>query len=494
MPFSGTGTGIQNANDVFFSGLSSDQVIRYNNATSKWNNTSLSVAASDLVDGAVTEPKLNVSNSPSTNHVLSWNGSAMTWVAPGSATIDVKEDGSTVTTAVSSINFTGSNVTASAVGNDVTVSVTSGSGRLGEVEVASFSGATYSDKFRNALAWAAGQSPKPALILTPGSTIDAGTTPFTIPPGVSLVGGAAVQTEFGHNCPIYARHTGGSAVFTFDPPGSNNNGCKGWSMSHIAFEGTGSQVLFQDQPFDLSDSLWAYSTLDNVCVDQFNHVYHGPMLGVTIKGTTYYNNMTNTAWYITGSDNCLWTDGAFFEMNAWSSTTYAAKAAVYSMVRMGSLAKTLLGPMYITGSPTTPLSLSGGSGGICIENMTIEGRPSPGSGPNYMWCAGELVRLTGGSAILRNKWYGYAMKDPSATGRVSEGYIHITGGNHLIDGGCVQVYPEQAASPPPFIRITGGSVVVRNITRGSNTTQKPVVLTTNATFVDADSTVTVTVG
>lgn len=38
MPFSGSGTGIQNATDIFFTGLAQDNVLRYNNATAKWNN------------------------------------------------------------------------------------------------------------------------------------------------------------------------------------------------------------------------------------------------------------------------------------------------------------------------------------------------------------------------------------------------------------------------------------------------------------------------
>ena len=38
MPFSGTGTGIQNANDVFFSGISQSNTLRYNSVTAKWNN------------------------------------------------------------------------------------------------------------------------------------------------------------------------------------------------------------------------------------------------------------------------------------------------------------------------------------------------------------------------------------------------------------------------------------------------------------------------
>lgn len=41
MPFSGSGTGIQNADDVFFSSLSDGQALQYNFSTAKWNNSSL---------------------------------------------------------------------------------------------------------------------------------------------------------------------------------------------------------------------------------------------------------------------------------------------------------------------------------------------------------------------------------------------------------------------------------------------------------------------
>lgn len=41
MPFTGSGTGIQNADDVFFSSLSDGQALKYNLATAKWNNLSL---------------------------------------------------------------------------------------------------------------------------------------------------------------------------------------------------------------------------------------------------------------------------------------------------------------------------------------------------------------------------------------------------------------------------------------------------------------------
>ena len=38
MPFTGSGTGIQNANDVFFSGLTGNQSLGYDGGTLKWKN------------------------------------------------------------------------------------------------------------------------------------------------------------------------------------------------------------------------------------------------------------------------------------------------------------------------------------------------------------------------------------------------------------------------------------------------------------------------
>ncbi|QQS19261.1 hypothetical protein IPL68_02955 [Candidatus Saccharibacteria bacterium] len=41
MPFTGNGTGIRNADDVFFSGVSQNNTIKYNSTTAKWTNAAL---------------------------------------------------------------------------------------------------------------------------------------------------------------------------------------------------------------------------------------------------------------------------------------------------------------------------------------------------------------------------------------------------------------------------------------------------------------------
>ncbi|MEO5690728.1 MAG: hypothetical protein ABIQ64_00910 [Candidatus Saccharimonadales bacterium] len=87
MPFTGTGTGIQNANDIFFSALASNNVLRYNGASSKWNNGPLVVANSEIADGTITETKLSVANTPSLNQLMSWDGSSLAWVTATKSTV-----------------------------------------------------------------------------------------------------------------------------------------------------------------------------------------------------------------------------------------------------------------------------------------------------------------------------------------------------------------------------------------------------------------------
>ena len=54
------------------------------------------------------------------------DGSGITGVTADTANIAVKEEGSSLTSQVSSIDFVGSVVTATNIGNDITVSITSG--------------------------------------------------------------------------------------------------------------------------------------------------------------------------------------------------------------------------------------------------------------------------------------------------------------------------------------------------------------------------------
>ena len=67
------------------------------------------------------------SNSPGTNQVLTWSGSQ--WVpADGSGSISIQEEGTTVGSGITTINFVGGSISATASGAGATITVTSAGG------------------------------------------------------------------------------------------------------------------------------------------------------------------------------------------------------------------------------------------------------------------------------------------------------------------------------------------------------------------------------
>jgi len=70
-------------------------------------------------------------NSGLDGYILTSTANGISWVSPSiisGTSIAIKDDGSYVTNSVSSINFTGSGVSVSTIGDDVTVSITGGGG------------------------------------------------------------------------------------------------------------------------------------------------------------------------------------------------------------------------------------------------------------------------------------------------------------------------------------------------------------------------------
>lgn len=350
------------------------------------------------------------------------------------------------------------------------------------VDVQTLPGADVADKLRQF--WATPPtSSVPLLVLRPGSVIDAKASPITIPAFAALHGADSIETEFGRSCPVQVRATGGTAVFKNAPRGSNESGAKGWSMQGLTYLGTGKEELFATAPADSTGTIWAYNTLHNVNANQLRRVYHGPMMGTTISGTTYWNNFSDAPLAPGGSDNKLFTDGLFLEMGGVVDA--ATRAKIPAMLQLGYLSKTYIGPVYITGSPTTPVWLQNGMGAVRVYGAEIEGRPARGDGS--LACAGALFRLDGGGASIRDTWLGYAMYNPTATGRADKGFVHVKGGEHLVDGCTYMPYADRVA---PLAHVEGGHLIVRNILRGKGA-PKPVVQTTDLTFVEADNTVTV---
>lgn len=355
----------------------------------------------------------------------------------------------------------------------------------------SFAGATPSAKFRQAIIDDTG-----VFVLVPaGTTLDAQTTPFTLPTGFSFGAAPAIESmEFGYTGTINVRHTGGSAVF------AHAAGSKGQTISGVTFKGLTSTNLFVD------NTPWEYVTFRDVSVMGMNKILSVAYTGFRWIGACSLNTFSADAIPITlsGSDGSIFEAGCFWEMGSpggATTATYNKKAALAAMISLGSLSKTRIGGIYITGSCTTPFRLTGGSGGITLSDTILEGRPTYANGDNPLWCAGELGRLTGGASTIRARWHGYAMADPAATGRSPGGFYVVTGGSHLIDGGTWQpyttgsgVYAWNGNVLPRFARVTGGTLQVKGITLGPNAgSTKPVISTSNAAFVDVDNSCTVVV-
>ena len=75
--------------------------------------------------------KDTANNSGLDGYILTSTANGISWVSPSiisGTSIAIKDDGSYVTNSVSSINFTGSGVSVSTIGDDVTVSITGGGG------------------------------------------------------------------------------------------------------------------------------------------------------------------------------------------------------------------------------------------------------------------------------------------------------------------------------------------------------------------------------
>lgn len=365
----------------------------------------------------------------------------------------------------------------------------------------SFAGATTTDKLRQAILDCAGMTYKPVIRFDPGMTIDAGTEPIdlTLCDGFTMMGSDSPELEFGSSFRLNVRHTGGgTAVFRLG---------RRTKIINVTMAGLTSTNIFESNPTDGSGYVPEYPVFWSLSIVGCNRIYSGAGLGWKWGGPMSLQTFSadGIPLVLTGSDHDILSDGVFWEMGSpggATSTTYNKKAALDCMLKIAAT-KTRVGPIYTTGSCTTPYWVTGGSGGVTYSDGTTEGRPVPGSGPNYLWCAGELFRLTGGGAIIRQKWLGYAMRDPAATGRNPGGFIHITGGEHLIDGGTFQPYTagnygaytagsynHPAGAIPPLVYITGGHVKVRNILRGPNCAgAKPVVRCTSIDMVDADTSV-----
>ena len=125
-----TGSSIGELGDVDLSSAPTDgQVLKWDNASSKWKAASDATGGSSYTNSDV-DTHLNTSTATS-GQILSWTGTDYDWVADqtggGGSSLTVQDEGSALSTAATTLNFVGSGVTASGTGAVKTITI-AGSG------------------------------------------------------------------------------------------------------------------------------------------------------------------------------------------------------------------------------------------------------------------------------------------------------------------------------------------------------------------------------
>ena len=115
--------------DVTTGTISDGDVLKYSGTNSRWEAATDSTSA---YTNAEVDTHLN-KNTANSGEVLSWNGSDYDWVAQsgGGSSLTIQEEGSSLSTAATTLNFVGAGVTASGTGAVKTITIPGGGGGAG---------------------------------------------------------------------------------------------------------------------------------------------------------------------------------------------------------------------------------------------------------------------------------------------------------------------------------------------------------------------------
>ena len=121
--------GLNDLSDVTTGTISDGNVLKYSGTNGRWEAATDSTSA---YTNAEVDAHLN-KNTANTGEVLSWNGSDYDWVAQsgGGSSLTIQEEGSSLSTAATTLNFVGAGVTASGTGAVKTITIPGGGGGAG---------------------------------------------------------------------------------------------------------------------------------------------------------------------------------------------------------------------------------------------------------------------------------------------------------------------------------------------------------------------------
>lgn len=261
------------------------------------------------------------------------------------------------------------------------------------------------------------------------------------------------------------------------------------SIHGVQWEGT-ANTIWMSNPRGIGMQTWH---IENCSFSAFKHVLGTPtvlqeMTACTFSGYWNVNGSYDQAFTIGGSDNRLWTDGMLLD----SPPTRMGTVGNKQHLNLNFMEFATVGPIYITGETHSNLQIdsygmgNAGAHGLIITGMVATGRNAgqPTLGAN--------VRINGGMGTIRDGIFGWAMTNPTATGRGDLGVIHINSGDWLIDAASYG-RATGVAETVPFIYVgPTARVRVSNIRRSGAWTGLPIVKVAAGGSLKADDTVTVT--
>jgi len=363
--------------------------------------------------------------------------------------------------------------------NQTGIDINNVTASTGGVLLDSFAGGTDDLKLTAALTYCAAQTIKPHLYFT-NRTYTFTTMNRQVFSGMKLVGlGGMGDIQRSANSTPNDVFTNGAGPWLVMPATG--------SVFGVVIAGLGFRGNFSTSEFfgaTAAGVLWS-SVIRDVGFSGYKHVLGSTATkllldGVLFDGWWQFNNCSSTAAHIAGADNSLWMDTGLCDTPTSLATGFGSAPHIW----FDFMTKTHVGPMYITGRGVTCLKIDGGTGQDGALVLCGNGRAEGHNADDPV--TGANVIINGGGVTIRDWSVNYGLAGPG-------GVIMVTGGEVLLDG-LWYCRATGVAQTVPFVKQTGGDLIVRNIRRGfsgGTWSAYPVVNRTGGTL-HADDSVVVT--
>lgn len=337
------------------------------------------------------------------------------------------------------------------------------------VPLSSFAGATDDDRLSAFMAWGAAQTHRGTTVELDEVRDYVFTRRQVLYDGFSLLGSPRPQDQARDSVPVGQRVVLRTDGGWFSLGRAQTHGC---SLQGLSIDGSaGSRLVDGHRAYVLWTSVFRDISAQN-CGGVLGSAGQ-PLLNTacTVDGWWNVNNVRERAFNLAGSDT-------FFkpsEMLLDSPPDLLPDSGF--LLSLSHQSKGEVSGIYCTAEGHSGVLLGGGTG-VTFRGNVLEGRNADQP------CHGALLRIEGGTWMVRDNVLNFAMADPARTGRDDRGVVHVAGGNVLIDG-VVHEPARGVSAETPLVYAAGGRVRVRNVLAD----RVPVVRQAAPGLIDADDTV-----